>query len=83
VAVYDLPHITALGRADAPPAPTLEEVRKWPATVEVTKAASALGCSRSQLYAQIKRGDSPVRVLSFGTRVRVVTASLVNLLEAA
>lgn len=64
-------------------APTLAEVRQWPATVEVSKAARALGCSRSQLYAQIKRGDSPVRVLTFGTRVKVVNASLVALLEAA
>ncbi|MFJ4009426.1 DNA-binding protein [Streptomyces sp. NPDC090026] len=63
--------------------PTLDEIRGWPATCEVTKAAEALGISRAQLYAQIKRGDAPVRVLTFGTRVRVVTASLVRLLEAA
>lgn len=80
--MYDLPHITTQKVGEAPSAPTLEDVRKWPATVEVTKAASALGCSRSQLYAQIKRGESPVRVLSFGTRIRVVTASLIQLLEA-
>ncbi|MGV9275978.1 DNA-binding protein [Streptomyces griseosporeus] len=62
--------------------PTLTEVKKWPATVEVTRAALALGCSRSQLYELIKRGESPVAVLSFGQRHRVVTASLVRLLEA-
>ncbi|MGW4997474.1 helix-turn-helix transcriptional regulator [Streptomyces hydrogenans] len=62
---------------------TLDEIRTWPATVSVAKAASALGCSRSHLYAQIKRGDCPVRTLAFGTRVVVVNASLVALLEAA
>ncbi|MGW2580623.1 DNA-binding protein [Streptomyces virginiae] len=64
-------------------APTLAEVRSWPATVEVTKAANAMGCSRAHLYAQIKRGDAPIRVLTFGSRVRVITSSLVRLLEAA
>lgn len=64
-------------------APTLAEIRTWPATVEVPQAASALGCSKSHLYAQIKRGEAPVRVLTFGTRVRVVTSSLVRLLEAS
>ncbi|MEU0253275.1 DNA-binding protein [Streptomyces sp. NPDC006184] len=63
--------------------PTLTEVKKWPATVEVPRAALALGCSRSQLYELIKRGEAPVTVLSFGARHRVVTASLVRLLEAA
>ncbi|MFF4839276.1 DNA-binding protein [Streptomyces collinus] len=63
--------------------PTLDEVRKWPATVEVPRAALALGCSRSQLYELIKRGEAPVKVLSFGARHRVVTASLVRLLEGA
>ncbi|MFE1266046.1 helix-turn-helix transcriptional regulator [Streptomyces sp. NPDC058758] len=61
---------------------TLDEIRQWPATVSVAKAAAALGCSRSHLYAQIKRGDCPIRTLSFGSRVVVVNASLVALLEA-
>jgi hypothetical protein len=63
------------------PAPTLAEVRKWPATCAVRDAARAMGCSGSQLYALIARGEAPVRVLSFGRRHSVVTASLVRLLE--
>ncbi|MGW3392798.1 DNA-binding protein [Streptomyces hydrogenans] len=63
--------------------PTLEEVRKWPATCEVTKAAQALGVSRAKLYGQIKSDTAPVKVLRFGRSVRVVTASLIRLLEAA
>ncbi|KUO19662.1 hypothetical protein [Streptomyces dysideae] len=61
--------------------PTLTEVRGWPATVRVPQAALALGCSRSELYEQIKRGTSPVRTLEFGRRRVVVTADLVRLLS--
>lgn len=64
-------------------APTLAEVRGWPATVDVAQAATALGISRAQLYEEIRCGDAPVRVLRFSSRIRVVTASLVALLETA
>lgn len=64
-------------------APTLAEIRKWPATVSVPQAATALGCSRSQLYELIKCGEAPVRTLSFRSRHVVITASLVALLEGA
>ncbi|MFE7803315.1 DNA-binding protein [Streptomyces sp. NPDC057430] len=63
--------------------PTLADVRKWPATVGVTETAEALGISRAYLYDLVKRGQAPVRVLTFGTKHRVVTASIVALLEAA
>jgi hypothetical protein len=62
--------------------PTLEEVRTWPATVSVPKAASALGVSKTHLHALIKRGESPVKIAPLGgSRHRVITASLVRLLE--
>lgn len=64
-------------------APTLAEVRNWPATVGVPEAARAIGVSKSHLYELVKRGEAPVSVLSFGSRHRVVTASLVRLLEGA
>jgi len=63
--------------------PTLAEIRKWPATVSVPQAATALGCSKSQLHALINRGEAPVRTLPFGRRRVVITASLVAVLEAA
>jgi excisionase family DNA binding protein len=63
--------------------PTLDEVRGWPATVSVPQAASALGVSKSYLHDLIKRGESPVKVLPFNGRHRVITAALVRLLEAA
>jgi predicted DNA-binding transcriptional regulator AlpA len=63
--------------------PTLAEVRMWPATVDVPQAAKAIGISKSHLYDLVKRGEAPIRVLSFGARHRVVTASLIRLLEEA
>lgn len=64
-------------------APTLAEIRAWPATVSVPTAARAIGISRSHLNDLIKRGEAPVKTLTFGRRHVVVTASLVRLLEAA
>jgi hypothetical protein len=63
--------------------PTLDEVRAWPATVSVPKAATALGISKSYLHGLIKRGDAPVKVLPLDGRHRVITASLVRLLDSA
>ncbi|MEV6752383.1 DNA-binding protein [Streptomyces sp. NPDC051214] len=62
--------------------PTLDEIRSWPATVGVEQAAKALGISASNLYDLVRRGEAPLRVLDLGSK-RVVTASLVRLLEAA
>ncbi|NNN36123.1 helix-turn-helix domain-containing protein [Streptomyces sp. S3(2020)] len=61
--------------------PTLDEIRGWPATVGIPEAARAIGVSKSHLYELVKRGEAPVTVLSFGTRHRVVTASLLRLLQ--
>lgn len=63
--------------------PTLDEVRSWPATVSVPQAATAMGLSKTYLNNLIKRGESPVKVLPLQGRNRVITASLVRLLEAA
>ncbi|MGV9422751.1 DNA-binding protein [Streptomyces sp. NPDC003656] len=62
-------------------APTLAEIKTWPATISITRCALALGCGKSALYDQIKRGDLPVRTIRVGRRTAVVTASLVRLLE--
>jgi excisionase family DNA binding protein len=63
--------------------PTLDDVKKWPATVSVPQAATALGVSKEHLRQLIISGKSPVKLVPLGTRQRVVTASLVRLLEAA
>ncbi|WP_262059739.1 DNA-binding protein [Streptomyces sp. STR69] len=64
-------------------APTLDEIRAWPATVSVPQAAIALGVSKSYLHGLIKTGQSPVKVLPLEGRHRVITAALVRLLEDA
>ncbi|MGV9427476.1 helix-turn-helix domain-containing protein [Streptomyces sp. NPDC003656] len=60
---------------------TLEEIRTWPATVSVSTAAPALGISRSTLYELIRTGLAPVKVLPLGGTTRVVTNSLIRVLE--
>jgi len=63
-------------------APTLEDVKRWPATVDVPAAALALGISRSTAYEWLRLGEFPAKVVSVRHRHRVVTASLVALLSA-
>lgn len=61
---------------------TLDEVRTWPATVDVRVAVRALGISWTQGYRLAREGRFPCQVVRMGTRrVKVVTASLVKLLE--
>lgn len=64
---------------DAPP--TLAEIRTWPAVVGIEQAATALGLSRSWGYQLVAEGAWPTRVIKIGHRTRVVTASLLSLLE--
>ena len=63
-------------------APTLAEIRTWPATCAPDLAGLALGVSRSTVYESLRRGDFPGRAIRVGGRWRVITASLVELLEA-
>ena len=62
--------------------PTLDEVRTWPATVDVTLAALALGISKSTAYDAIRAGEFPGKVLTVRRRKCVVTASLLEVLSA-
>lgn len=61
--------------------PTLDEIRAWPATVDLTTAARALGISRAYAYELARRDALPCLVLQVGSRLRVVTASLLPLLD--
>ncbi len=60
---------------------TLTDVRKWPPTVNVARAAQALGVSRASLYAALARGERPVQVITVGRTIKVLTNSLVSTLE--
>ena len=61
---------------------TLDQVRKLPATCSVEDAAAALGIGRATAYDLIAAGKFPARVLPVGRAMKVVTASLLELLEA-
>jgi hypothetical protein len=63
--------------------PTLDEIKQWPATVEVARAAAAFGISRAHAYELARRGELPGRVLKVGSCYRVVTASILAELEGA
>jgi predicted DNA-binding transcriptional regulator AlpA len=61
--------------------PTLHEIRKWPASVDVTAAAAAFGISRSHAYELVTRGEFPAKVIRVGSRYRVITASIIRALS--
>jgi predicted DNA-binding transcriptional regulator AlpA len=63
------------------PGPTLDDIRKWPATINVDLAADALGVSRAHAYECIKAGTFPARSLQVGRRTKVITSSILALLE--
>jgi predicted DNA-binding transcriptional regulator AlpA len=60
----------------------LDEIKKhWPAAVDVPRAASAFGISRSHGYELVARGKFPAKVIRVGTRCRVLTQSIVRVLS--
>jgi hypothetical protein len=69
------------GHARPPRRLTLAEVRKLPATCSVDQAAAALGISRTTAYELVAADEFPARVLTVRSRHRVITSSLVALLE--
>jgi hypothetical protein len=60
---------------------TLAAVKKWPPTVSVTEAARALGVSRASAYTAISAGEFPVATIQVNQKRRVLTASLIAVLE--
>lgn len=63
-------------------APTLEDIKGWPAVVDVPRACTAYGLSRSYGYELVRRGEFPAKVISAGGRILVVTASIVAALSS-
>ena len=70
-------------RSVATSRPTLEDIRKWPAAVSVEDSAAALGVSRAHAYDCIRLGTYPVRTIRVGSRIAVLTASILEALGAA
>jgi hypothetical protein len=62
--------------------PTLDEIQRWPASVSVPLAATALGISKSHAYELIQRDCMPVKTIKVGGRRVVVTADLIKALSA-
>lgn len=61
--------------------PTLDDIRRWPATVGVDRGSSAVGFSRSWGYQLAAADEFPCQTIKIRGRTRVVTASLIRLLE--
>ena len=62
--------------------PTLRQIKQsWPAVIDVTQLALALGISRSSAYELIRTGTCPVKTITVGRRVKALTASLIEVLE--
>jgi predicted DNA-binding transcriptional regulator AlpA len=63
--------------------PTLEEVKTWPATVDLVQGAKPYNISRNHAYQLAKAGEFPVRVLRIGRFYRVITAEIIADLEGS
>lgn len=81
--IHNLDHqLDTSARTDvAGTTPTLDDVRSWAATVDVARAATAFGISRSHAYDLIARGEFPAKVIQLGSTYRVLTASIVQVLS--
>ncbi|MGW2858213.1 helix-turn-helix domain-containing protein [Streptomyces sp. NPDC001205] len=53
----------------------------WGGTGSVEDASQAFGFSRAKGYDLVRRGEFPCRVLRIGRKTRVVTASLLRVLD--
>jgi hypothetical protein len=60
---------------------TLDDLRNGPPTVDIPTASRLLGVSRSYGFELAARGEFPAKVISVGRKLRVVTASLLELLD--
>jgi predicted DNA-binding transcriptional regulator AlpA len=60
---------------------TMRQIRELPAAIDPETAAAALGLSRSWAYESLRRGDFPARAIKVSGRWRVITSSVIDLLE--
>ena len=59
---------------------TNEELRGLPVVVDLTTAARAVGIGRTTAYEMVRAGRWPTPVLHIGSRIKVPTAPLLDLL---
>lgn len=67
-------------RTESQAIPTIDEIKAWPATVDLVTAARPLGIGRTKAHEMARRGTFPVRLLRLGNRYRVSTAVLLAFL---
>jgi len=60
--------------------PTPDEIRAWPATVDVPTAGRAFGVGRDEAYRLVREGRFPVHVLRLGRYLRVTRAAVLDAL---
>jgi hypothetical protein len=60
--------------------PTPDEIRAWPATVDVPTAGRAFGVGRDESYRLAREGRFPVPVLRLGRYLRVTRAAVLTAL---
>ena len=56
--------------------PTPDEIRTWPATVDVPTAGRAFGVGRDESYRLAREGAFPVPVLRLGRYLRVTRSAV-------
>lgn len=62
---------------------SLDEIRSWPPVVDLPTAGRVFGVSRSYSFELAKRGQFPCRTIKVGSRYRVPTSAILDLLEGA
>lgn len=64
------------------PTYTYDEIRQWPAAVELVTAAQVFGIGRTLAYEMARDGTFPARVVKVGGQYRVATESILEVLNA-
>jgi hypothetical protein len=59
---------------------TPDEIRAWPATVDIVTGLAPWGYGRDGAYAAARDGSAPVPILRCGRRLRVARASVMTAL---
>ncbi|HET9889663.1 MAG TPA: hypothetical protein VFQ42_04105 [Mycobacterium sp.] len=61
---------------------TLDEIRTWPAVVDLVRAGAVFRIGRGSAYLMAAAGTFPVPVMKVGRRWRVSTAAILTVLES-
>jgi predicted DNA-binding transcriptional regulator AlpA len=61
--------------------PTLDEIKTWPAVVDLVTGGAAFGLGRNKSYELAKAGQFPVPAIKIGATYRVVTSEILAVLD--